>query len=683
MPFHDRQSRWGVIVAHRRAGKTVACINDLIRAALTATKPDARFAYIAPYFAQAKDIAWDYLCRYSAPIPGTSFNITELRIDYPNGARIRLYGAENAERMRGLYLDGVIIDEPADIDPRVWPEILRPALADRKGWAVWIGTPKGKNAFWDTWQQAKREDWFHAMLKASETKLVDQAELDAAKKDMTDDQYQQEFECSFEAAILGAYYGKLMTTAENDKRIARCPYDPKLQVYTAWDLGIGDPTAIWFCQQLGTEVRLIDYYETSGVGLDHYVKVLRDKPYVYAMHYLPHDVEAADMGSGKTRLETLTSLGMKRDQIRVVRLAPVDDGINAARLLIPRCWFDADKCARGIEALRQYRAEFDDKLKTLRSRPLHDWTSHGCLIGDSIIQTEYGDRRIDEIRVGDRVRTPAGYARVLAAGPVKRADDLIVVTTADGRSLTCTPEHKFFTECGIVTADALRYSDHLTVDGDDQCRRALLLSRAANIGFREAITELKTGGMARRIFTELYGKMPMARYHMATMSITEMRTGLIAIFKTWNAYQAQTISALTRCGDMLMAFSSPQATNAVLHLPSGTSLPMVGSGIASTERELGRAENGMMPNAKNVAGSSKRHTLLAPNSVISIARWQRSEGAEESQLVFDLTVEKHHCYWANGLLVSNSDAFRYLAQGLTPPAKKAAKGGPQNPKWVV
>lgn len=359
-----------------RAGKTVACVNELIKSALTSPKPDGRFAYVCPYFAQAKDIAWDYLCRYSAVVPGTSANISELRIDYPNGARIRLYGAENAERMRGLYLDGVVIDEPADIDPRVWPEILRPALADRKGWAVWIGTPKGKNAFYDLWQQAGREKWFAAMLKASETGLVDAAELADARRDMTEDQYAQEFECSFEAAIVGAYYGKLMVQADRDKRVARVPYEPKVQVWTAWDLGIGDLTAIWFAQQVGQEVRLIDYYESSGVGLDHYVKLLREKPYAYAEHLLPHDAEVKELGSGRSRVETLASLGLSK--VRVLPAQSVDDGINAARLLIPRCWFDAEKCARGIEALRQYRAEWDDKLKTLRSRPLHDWTSHAA-----------------------------------------------------------------------------------------------------------------------------------------------------------------------------------------------------------------------------------------------------------------------------------------------------------------
>jgi hypothetical protein len=352
-------------------------VNELIKAALTCEKNDGRFAYLAPYHAQAKDIAWDYLVRYSSPIPGLNINISELRIDYPNGARVRLYGAENAERMRGLYLDGVVIDEPADIDPRVWPEIIRPALSDRQGWATWIGTPKGKNAFWELWDKAQGDPtWFSAMLKASETGLVAEQELADARQSMTPDQYEQEFECSFEAAIQGSYYGKLMNQAEKDKRIGRVPYAPQLTVWTSWDLGIGDSTSIWFCQQSGMEVRLIDHYETSGVGLDHYVKVLREKPYAYADHILPHDAEAKDLGTGRTRVETLGSLGLSN--IRIIPAQSVEDGINAARLLIPRCWFDAEKCKLGIEALRQYRTEFDEKTKTFRNRPFHDWTSHAA-----------------------------------------------------------------------------------------------------------------------------------------------------------------------------------------------------------------------------------------------------------------------------------------------------------------
>lgn len=376
LPFHNRTERFACLVAHRRFGKTVGCINDLQKGALTCTRERPRFAYLAPYLKQAKTVAWDYLLHYSSSIPGISVNHSELRVDYPNGGQVRLYGADNADGMRGIYLDGVVLDEPADMDPRVWPEIIRPALSDRQGWAAFIGTPKGKNAFWDVREQARKSpDWFYAEFRASNTLILPQTELDAAKLDMTEDQYNQEYECSFDAAILGAYYGKLLVKAQEDKRIGKVPWEPKLPVHTAWDLGIGDSTAIWFAQQVGMECRIIDYYESSGVGLEHYVKVLKEKPYVYGDHILPHDVEVADLSTGRTRLQFLASLGLYG---RVLQRDSVEDGISAARNLLPQCWFDETKCERGLEALRQYRAEYDEKLKTLKSRPLHDWTSHAA-----------------------------------------------------------------------------------------------------------------------------------------------------------------------------------------------------------------------------------------------------------------------------------------------------------------
>lgn len=382
--FHDRTQRFAAIVAHRRAGKTVACVNDLIKAALLCERENPRFAYIAPYFTQAKDIAWNYVKHYTAVIPGVETNESELRVDLPNGGRVRLYGAENYDRLRGIYLDGVVLDEPADIDPRAWPEVIRPALSDRKGWAVFIGTPKGRNAFYEIWAgdtegkwtgAINDPDWFSLMLKASETQILDPAELADARKTMSEDQFEQEYECSFQAAVQGAYYGREMKQAEEDKRLTRVPWEPKLKVHTAWDLGVGDSTAIWFVQQSGKEIRVIDYYESSGVGLDHYAKVLKERPYVYGDHILPHDASVKDLGTGRSREETLRSLGIS---IRIIPAQSVEDGINAARLIIPRCWFDADKCKRGIEALRQYRRDYDEKLKNFKSRPLHDWTSHAA-----------------------------------------------------------------------------------------------------------------------------------------------------------------------------------------------------------------------------------------------------------------------------------------------------------------
>ncbi len=373
--FHRRKQRWACLVCHRRAGKTVACICDLIDAALCCDKPDGRFAYVAPTYTQAKDIAWGYLKRYSLRIPGIGVSESDLSVIFPNDARVRLYGAENYDRMRGIYLDGVVLDEYAMFDPRAWPEVIRPALSDREGWAVFLGTPKGNNAFYKTYRDAQGdEDWYSVMLKASATGILPAKELADARKTMSEDQYQQEYECSFDAAIMGAYYGKLMGEALEDGRITRVPYDPSIQVETWWDLGVGDSTVIWFAQRLRSgEVRMIDYYEASGEGLAHYVRMLAGKHYVYDRHIAPHDIDVRELGTGKSRREAAQELGLRFD---VAPRLSIEDGIEAVRVMLPMCWFDAQKCSYGIEALKQYRAEYIEKMQVFKDKPLHDWSSH-------------------------------------------------------------------------------------------------------------------------------------------------------------------------------------------------------------------------------------------------------------------------------------------------------------------
>src|SRR3979411_2110115 len=216
---------------------------------------------------------------------GASVHETELRVDYPNGGQVRLFGADNPDALRGIYLDGVVLDEYADMDPRVWSEVIRPALADRQGWAVFIGTPKGRNGFFDLWRRSQTEPgWVSMMFQASGTRLIPASELALARMDLSEEQYAQEFECSFDAAVIGSYYGKQLLRAELDKRISAVPYEPTAMVWTAWDLGIRDATAIWFAQVVGREIRIIDYYEAAGVDLGHYVREINARPYVYAGH---------------------------------------------------------------------------------------------------------------------------------------------------------------------------------------------------------------------------------------------------------------------------------------------------------------------------------------------------------------------------------------------------------------
>lgn len=370
---HRERKRFSVLVAHRRFGKTVMTINELIAQSFAVDKPNPRYAYIAPLYRQAKAVAWDYLKEFTRPIPGVKVNEAELRVDFAD-RRIQLFGADSPDTLRGQYFDGVVLDEFAQMSPRLWTEVVRPALSDRKGWAIFIGTPMGHNQFYDLYQYGlKHPDWYAEIFRASATGVLDADELESAKATMGEDEYAQEYECSFTAAVRGAYYGKLMEQCAS--QITAVKWEPNHPVNTYWDLGVADSTVIWFIQHINGEHRVIDYYDASGEGLQHYAGVLSSKPYSYGKHYAPHDIAVKELGSGMSRIETAANFGI---HFQVAPNQPVQDGIQAVRTVLPKCWFDAEKCAQGVEALRQYRREWDDVRKVFRSRPLHDWTSHAA-----------------------------------------------------------------------------------------------------------------------------------------------------------------------------------------------------------------------------------------------------------------------------------------------------------------
>lgn len=377
MEFHNRTERWACLVAHRRAGKTVAAINDIIRAAIMCKSPMPLFGYVAPYRSQAKSVAWDYLKHFSRPIAKSS-NEADLIIELLNGAKIRLFGADNADAMRGLGFDGLYLDEYGDFKPSVWGNVVRPALSDKQGWCVFGGTPKGKNQFWDIYETSRKlpNEWFSLALPASKSKLLPESELLAAQAQLAEDQYLQEYECSFEAAIVGAIWGTEMRKVSEDGRITKVENQIEVKTHTAWDLGHTDDTAIWWYQAIGGEIHIVDFFALSGGTIEEFVSKIKEKPYNYGKHYLPHDARARTLASGgKSVIEQMaTHLGI--NNLAIVPSLTVQDGIQAVRMALPRCWFDAEKCADGIEALRQYQREYDEDKKAFRQTPKHDWTSH-------------------------------------------------------------------------------------------------------------------------------------------------------------------------------------------------------------------------------------------------------------------------------------------------------------------
>lgn len=408
--LHNSLLRFNVLVCHRRFGKTVFSIMEMIDRALRCDLKNPQYAYIAPTYGQAKRVAWEYLKDYTKGIPGAKPHEMELRIDIPRpdrGDKIRfmLLGAENPDSLAGIYLDGVILDEYSLMNPVVWSTLIRPALSDRLGWGIFIGTPRGQNHFYKIYNAAKGLDnWYCAIYKASETRVVAHEELEEARATMSEEEYEQEYECSFTAALIGSYYGKYMADIEKAGRITnKCKYDPAVAVSTYWDLGISDSTSVWFIQQVGNEIHVIDYMEERGKGLEFYIREIKNKNYVYADHYIPHDGAARELGTGVTRQETLYNLGLKT---RIVPRQSVADGIHAVRMVLPKTWFNATACAHGVEALKNYQRKFDNKKNTFDDKPLHDWSSHAAdAFRMFALVYNGGDNKIDLSRLPRQVES--------------------------------------------------------------------------------------------------------------------------------------------------------------------------------------------------------------------------------------------------------------------------------------
>jgi hypothetical protein len=392
--LHRALKRFNVLVCHRRFGKTIFAVNEMLDKALRNKLKRPQYAYIAPTYRQAEMIVWEYILEYTESIPGRKINKQKLTItlELPDGRNIKfmLLGAENPHSLRGIYLDGAVIDEYGECDPTVWGEVIRPTLSDRKGWAIFIGTPKGKNHFYDQYEKAvKNPSWYAAVYRASETGIIPDEELELLKADMNESEYSQEYECSFEAALVGAYYKKEMHKMHIEKRITDVPYDPRFPVDTFWDLGIGDSTAIWFRQNVAGVWRYIDYLEASGEGLRYYAKEVLAKDYVYGRHILPHDGAARDLSSGETRQDTLRKLGIRTE---IQPRQKVDDRIQASRMMLSSCYIDEKKCYKGIEALKAYQREWDGKRQIFNPKPKHDWTCHAAdAFGYSALDTRKSD----------------------------------------------------------------------------------------------------------------------------------------------------------------------------------------------------------------------------------------------------------------------------------------------------
>lgn len=384
--FHRDAKRWSVAICHRRFGKTVMAINELIKRLLTCEHRNPTGVYICPTFSQAERVAWEYVKEFTEPLPGVKYNSAKLRCEFEIEGRGKatiylLSGSNDAgEQIRGMALDYAIFDEYADLPPKLFPTIVRPALADRGGGALWIGTPKGfSNPLYEVYEQAQayisdgNPDWHVCLFKASETGVLSEEELDELRGQLSHNQYQQELECDWGAAIQGAYYAEILARIETQGQIGKVPHDPNLLVNSAWDLGVRDMTSVWLYQEdRAGNIRVIKSFQASGEGLGYYANMLQqwgmENSYTYGDHLFPHDVDSRNLDiEARKRSDILRQLGVFP---RVVPLRKVTEGIEAVRVILERCHFDAEECADGLAALRHYR------VRETSGMPLHDENSH-------------------------------------------------------------------------------------------------------------------------------------------------------------------------------------------------------------------------------------------------------------------------------------------------------------------
>lgn len=376
--FHQRSKRFAMLVMHRRAGKTVGVVNDLLEKATYNTRPNPRYGYIAPLYRQAKEIAWTYLKDYAAPF-NPKISESGLFIELPhNGARITLYGADNPDSFRGLYFDGAALDEFGNMRPSVWKEVLLPALIDRRGWAVFMGTPNGPNHFRDMWYEKKDDDsWFCRKLDVKQTGVIPEEDLAEMRKIMDEEEFAQEMMCSFEASTRGAYYARQAERAEMDGRVAHHPAQPGLPIHFVLDLGWRDDTAIWCWQEVPEGARVVRTMAGNTRPISHYIALInqtcKDFRCPRGKVWLPHDAKAKSLQTGLSMVEQFIKIGIKPSLVPQLDLL---DGIAASRSLFEDYWFDEKETKDGFLALKSYHKEWDEDKKVFRDQPSHDWSSH-------------------------------------------------------------------------------------------------------------------------------------------------------------------------------------------------------------------------------------------------------------------------------------------------------------------
>lgn len=367
-----------LLIWSRRHGKDKTCFAFILREMMRRV---GNYAYIFPTSSLARKAAWQNIdskgFKLLDHIPVElvkSKQNQQMNIELINGSTLTFFGSEKIESVGTNYV-GIVFSEFALQTKTTW-DYMRPILRENGGWAVFNSTPRGRNHFYDMYNTAiDNENWYVSKITIEDTDLITEQDLeDERRSGMSEELIQQEYYCSFSRGVEGSYYGKLIDIARREGRITNVYHDVT-QTYAAFDLGISDSTSIVVWQMVGKEIRVIDYYENDGEALEHYIKWIKEKDYIWGDIYLPHDAKVRELGTGMTRVEIFEKFGISPI---VLPMLGVSEGIDNVRRILPKCWIDEVKCKRLIECLEMYHKTWNEKRGVYSDKPVHDSFSHGA-----------------------------------------------------------------------------------------------------------------------------------------------------------------------------------------------------------------------------------------------------------------------------------------------------------------
>lgn len=683
------------LIWHRRSGKDDIALNWAAKAAHLRV---GEYWHMLPEASQARKAIWDAVSphtgtrRIDQAFPVESRANTrknDMVIEFKNGSLWRVVGSDNYDSLLGSTPAGIVFSEWALADPNAWA-FLRPILVENNGWALFITTPRGSNHAAKTYNLARNDPtWFAQVLSAKDTGVFTAAQLENELKEYQNDYgkdegeafFEQEYNCSFEAALVGSYYGSYLNRAVKEGRIGKVPIDRSVLVHTGWDLGVSDSTGIWFIQRAGREYRLVDYYEAAGVGLDEYARVLDEKRaehrWVYGMHYFPHDMAVRELSNGgRSRADTMKNLGYRPI---IVSQSSVMDGVNATRKLLDQCWIDETRCERGLNALRNYRREWDERLKMFRDNPLHDWA---CVTEETLVLTRNGTQRISDLPNKGEVLTPCGWKQYHSPRITRKNAPLVAVTFADGLTVNCTPEHLFLTDSGWRFAESLQIGS--MIQSSLTKERSILMGSYIVFGQVKNIIHV-----AADAFISMFGKRPLGNALKASTFTIEMIQQYITGLKTWNACRSENILALLGIIAPRVALPQVSINWREIRPLSGINRQKVLSGIDDTQNVL---KVGLSGKGKNVIAFTAIKNFLASFAAMVTNKNIAAQFAKQPLIisavknlnkqadVWCLTVDDGH-WWtlANGAVTHNShgsDALRTFASGYRDPKEKPVRIAP-------